>query len=309
LPLAVLDQPDETVRMLAVMGVRTIGACLALPRDGLARRFGRGLRDELDRALGRLPDPRVPYRAPARYRSKLDLPAPVEQTEALLFAAKRLILELTGYLRTKQAGVTRLDLKLHHPDRTPTVVKLRFALASRDPQRILLLLRERLSSLQLRDRVEAIGLESAQARPLASRNLSLFPEDRLPEEARWLVIEHLRARLGADAVYSVATYPDHRPERAWRACEPGEHAQEEAQTLRPLWLLERPRPLQADGDLPVLNGPLTLLAGPERIESGWWDEEDVQRDYFVAADLEGIRFWIFRDRCAARGWFLQGVFG
>ena len=31
-----------------------------------------------------------------------------------------------------------------------------------------------------------------------------------------------------------------------------------------------------------MTARLELLAGPERIESGWWDGADVQRDYYVA---------------------------
>jgi protein ImuB len=121
----------------------------------------------------------------------------------------------------KQAGITRLKLTLRHEECKPSVVMLGFSIPTRDPQRILRLLRERLSTLTLPDRVEAIAIESAEARPLDSRNLSLFPEDRLPEEERWLIIEHLRARLGTEAVYGISTYPDHRPEHAWRCCEPG----------------------------------------------------------------------------------------
>jgi protein ImuB len=52
-----------------------------------------------------------------------------------------------------------------------------------------------------------------------------------------------------------------------------------------------------------------LLAGPERIESGWWDGADVQRDYYVASDPQGARFWIYRECAGARKWFLQGIFG
>jgi protein ImuB len=236
------------------------------------------------------------------------LPAPVQETEPLLFAANRLILELTGWLRMKQAGITRLKLILHHEDRKPTVVTLGFSVPSRDSRRILALLRERLSTLTLPDRVEAIVLQSAEARPLDSRNLSLFPEDRLPEEERWLIIEHLRARLGSEAVYGIATNPDHRPELAWRCCEPGTGAAASESLQRPLWLLEQPRRLNNAGDVPVLDVPLALIAGPEQIESGWWDSHDAARDYFIAIDGNDRRFWVFREREGAKGWFLQGVF-
>ncbi|MEI8303618.1 MAG: DNA polymerase Y family protein [Burkholderiales bacterium] len=82
---------------------------------------------------------------------------------------------------------------------------------------------------------------------------------------------------------------------------------------RPLWLLERPQPLGERQQRPWLQGPLSLLAGPERIETGWWDGELIQRDYFIAGDTEGVLFWIYRERLPgdgmAAGWFLQGRFG
>jgi len=308
LPLCLLDQPENIISMLALMGVHTVGECLALPRDGLARRFGQALLDELDRALGRLPDPRAPWIAPSRYRARLALPAPVQETEPLLFAANRLIQELAGYLRMKQMGITRLKLVLRHEDHRPTIVTLGLSVPSRDPRRILALLRERLSTITLPDRVEAIALESAETRPLDSRNLSLFPEDRLPEEERWLIIEHLRARLGAESVYSITSHSDHRPELAWRCCEPGTGTTSAEHTRRPLWLMEPPQRLRSEDDLPVLGTTLTLLAGPERIESGWWDGKDVLRDYFVACDAAGGAFWVFRERTADKAWFLQGMF-
>jgi protein ImuB len=308
LPLTLLDQPDETVRMLAIMGVHTIGECLRLPRDGLARRFGQALLDELDRALGRLPDAHKPWEPPARYASKLVLPAPVQETEPLLFAAKRLLLELAGFLRMKRSGITRLKLILHHADRKPTVVTLGFAMPCRDADRMMRLLRERLTRVELPDRVEGIAIECEKTRPLDSRNLSLFPEDRLPEEERWLIIEHLRARLGTDAVHGIASCPDHRPESAWQACEPGEQKAAYTAAARPLWLLEKPRRLKAAASAPILDGPLILLAGPERIEAGWWDGNDTARDYFIAQDDAGRRFWVFRERRGEKGWFLQGIF-
>ncbi|HJS39615.1 MAG TPA: DNA polymerase Y family protein, partial [Burkholderiales bacterium] len=54
----------------------------------------------------------------------------------------------------------------------------------------------------------------------------------------------------------------------------------------------------------LAEGDCVLLAGPERIESGWWDGGDVRRDYYVA-ECEGALGWIFR---ACDGWFLHGLF-
>ena len=71
--------------------------------------------------------------------------------------------------------------------------------------------------------------------------------------------------------------------------------------MRPFWLLPLPAPLA--------RGSVTLLAGPERIESGWWDGDDVRRDYFVAEDSRGSRLWVFRERGGEGRWYLHGIFG
>jgi protein ImuB len=80
---------------------------------------------------------------------------------------------------------------------------------------------------------------------------------------------------------------------------------------RPLWLLHEPLQLAERQHRPWWRGPLTLLSGPERIETGWWDAHLVQRDYFIAEGESGW-VWIYRARTVQgteAGWFLQGVFG
>jgi protein ImuB len=106
--------------------------------------------------------------------------------------------------------------------------------------------------------------------------------------------------------------PEHRPEAAQRSGELGDMLLFSSPPFtplpRPVWLLAEPQPL-AGGEQPRYEGPLEIEEGPERIESGWWDGHDVQRDYYVARTSAGIRLWVFRERRAPAGWFLHGVFG
>jgi protein ImuB len=60
--------------------------------------------------------------------------------------------------------------------------------------------------------------------------------------------------------------------------------------------------------VPSLQGMLEMQAGPERIETGWWDGDEVRRDYYVAANARGETFWIFREHGDPAGWYLHGVF-
>ena len=54
--------------------------------------------------------------------------------------------------------------------------------------------------------------------------------------------------------------------------------------------------LRLQGDHPFYGSPLRLLFGPERIETGWWDESLVMRDYFVAQTAERSTVWVYRER-------------
>jgi protein ImuB len=306
LPLAVLGLDPVAAVTLEGIGIRTLGDCLALPRPEFARRFGTAPLTALDRALGRTPDPRLPFLPPATFRSRLELPAPVREAAALLFAGKRLLGELAAFLAGTGRGVTRCVFELTHEDRRMTPVEVRLTGATRDPQRLERVTRERFERLVITQPVEALALAATQLRPLAGANCTLFPAPAEAEEDAAQLIERLRARLGEDAVQGLVLVADHRPERACRYAPRGRAGPGSPRT-RPLWLLNQPQPLRLRNARPCLGEPLTLLPARERIESGWWDG-DASRDYFVARDTAGAHYWLYRAG-ARGGWFLHGVFG
>jgi protein ImuB len=304
-------QNPALAAMLERFGIHTIGACLKLPRDGLARRLGQELLDEINRALGRLPDPRPLFTLPLQFDSTLTLPAPTAQAEALLFAGRRLYTELCGYLNATGQGAQRLEFTLHHEHHRHTRFTLNLVAASRDPAHLLVLLRERLAVLKLPQPANAIRLVCTQQQSLSAESRSFLPDAQAKVEAATRLLEKLRARLGDTAIRGLRPFADHRPEHAWRAALPDEGAAVNmafAPGDRPLWLLPQPQVLREHGAVPQYDGPLTLLGGPERIESGWWDDQTVARDYFVARCPQHSLLWIYRERSANARWFLQGIF-
>ena len=306
LPLSVLQCGEEEV--LSSIGARSVGDLLALPRDGLARRLGQGLLDALDQALGRLPDPRGFCVLPEKFCAAIELPAEATQAEALLFAAQRLLAQLEGFLAARAAGTRRLQLNLSHRAAPATRIELGLVSACREAAHFALLLRERLQQTALPEPVRSIALEVQAIEPLAQSNRSLF-SDELHEEGNWpRLIERLRARLGAAAVHGIALCADHRPERASASAEPGAKQLALDFNLRPFWLLAQPQALEESGSVPCHHGPLKLLAGPERIESGWWDGADAARDYFIARAADEALLWVYRERSPAGAWYLHGIF-
>jgi protein ImuB len=333
LPVCSMSGDAETLAALRSIGATSVGDVRALPRAGVARRFGQRLLDDLDRALGRLADPRRFFTPPAIFRARLELPAETAQAETLIFAARRLFVQLEGFLIARAAGVQRIELKLAHRAGSMTVqapsprlsfisekkearltsvttLSIGLVAPSREAEHFTLLARERLGTCVLPAPVRALALEADDIIPFAGEPLALFPGAQVPGDWRKLV-ERLRARLGAGAVQGIAVTEDYRPEYA---SSPGGEpnsllaARHSSLGQRPFWLLPSPQPLEEIDAVPHHRGPLRLLSGPERIESGWWDGADVARDYFIAEDSNGSLLWIYRERRTPAGWFLHGVF-
>ena len=309
---ALLGLDRRSLDDLSGMGVKCIGDLLRLPRGGLAERLGLERVQQLERLLGERADPRRPFVPPQRFSAELELPAEVPDAGALVFASRRLIDELGGFLLARQGGVQRLHWRLDHADQAPTRFDLGSARPERSPERWLALLRERLQRLTLPAPVRAIALRSEAMRPLPPATGELLAE-RAGVEADRDLLDRLRARLGADAVQGLRLCPDHRPERAWRWCAAGEPSQPSDSGLpradRPLWLLAESIVLPIRDRRPWLDGPLDLGHGCERIETGWWDGFEVARDYYVATTTSGERFWIYREMRGDRRWLLHGIFG
>ncbi|HZD54402.1 MAG TPA: DNA polymerase Y family protein, partial [Woeseiaceae bacterium] len=337
LPLGCLAGPEDAQESLSGMGLTCIGDCLRLPRQGFAKRFGASSLLQLDRALGRLPDPRASYRAPERFHREFELNEEQHDSELLLEVCRRLLGELERFLINRQQAVQQLRFSFFHLRSKATHLTLKRRQAGGGLGHWSRLLALRFENMTLPAPVIAVRLAAAEGEPLQGMTASL-PFDGQPDRPAGAaapvaqLVERLGARLGDDAIQGVALADTHRPQYAWQVAEPvGDRTRRPAAPApsdeyqpqwrsgpgradrlllkRPLWMLPEPVRLEARDEAPLHEGPLTLLRGPERIETGWWDEHGIARDYFVAANPKGVHLWIYRDRSAKGGWFLHGMFG
>ncbi|MEP7070173.1 MAG: DNA polymerase Y family protein [Usitatibacter sp.] len=315
LPLFLLELPGKTLARLTDLGVLRLKDILDLPAEGIARRFGPEIVVSLERLTGGIPDPRLPYVPPPRFRSRLELPAQAEGVEALLFPLRRLLAEFEGAMRARGAGVQRLSLVLEHGRKAGTRVPLDFSSPEREADFILAIAREKLGRLTLSAPTLALDLRAEALLAYVPREATWLPGAKEQALDRERLLERLAARLGAERVFGIAIADDHRPERDWkktgdrpRFSQSGNRGLSPVSGRRPTWLLRRPQKLITRDGEPSCQGELILLAGPERIEAGWWDGEEVSRDYYMAANPRGETFWIFREHRGAQAWFLHGVF-
>jgi protein ImuB len=314
IPVARAKLEPKQAQALQAMGLRRLGQLFAAPRDALGKRFGPALLQHLDRLRG-APEALDAYAPPDRFDLRVELEWDVESTQALLFPLRRLVSALAAFLAGRDGGVQRFVLRLEHDRQGPgahadTEVVVGLLAAERDPALLFEVARSRLERLDGTPRravpapVRGLRLVADELPPFVPAARELFearPAQSLPWEA---LRERLRARLGNEAVYRLAAHDDHRPEQAWRRVAAQRHAMPQPApptAPRPSWLLPRPMPLRGRGLVP--------LAGPERIESGWWDDGGLRRDYYVVETAEGQRAWVFRPAGDAdappmlHGWF------
>lgn len=299
LPVERLGLPRDVASAFARMGLRTLKQILALPRDGLARRFCAETLRHLDTLIGHRPLALEFHRPPDLFDARIELNFEVESHQALLFPLRRLTADLAAYLAGRDSGVQRFTLHLEHRQLADSQVPVGLLSAERDPAMLFELTRGRLEHLQLPAPVLAVRLIARELPTFVPEHRELFderPQQSLPWEQ---LRERLRARLGDDAVQGLAAHADHRPECAWQSQPVTRNALPSDITPRPGWLLAEPKPLH--------EASLRVLAGPERIESGWWDGGDVRRDYYLVETRTGQRGWAFRPTDGGplllHGWF------
>jgi protein ImuB len=240
---------------------------------------------------------------------------------------------------------------LGHERGASTRVEVGLLAPQRDAASLFELARTRLERIELAAAVHALTLCADDLPPLCPLHQDLF-EPHSHRQADWPALaERLRARLGDAALSGLRCVADHRPARAWefapalidattrsrgisgsrdvvvrpagrksiaavaaptpakaglaRRADKRDIPLAQDANPRPFWLLRRPIPLRGI--------PPRVLAGPERIESGWWDGHDQRRDYYLVETRSGQRAWAFVEAGSPVGtgtaqWTLHGWF-
>ncbi|WP_445082889.1 Y-family DNA polymerase [Chelativorans sp. YIM 93263] len=339
LPLSALRIDGKTRTNLESVGLRHVGALLCAPRAPLSRRFGRMLLTQLDQALGTVEEvtsPRLPVAPLSVERRLAESIGTIEGIEQLILLLAR---SLKDDLERRGEGARRLQLSLFRVDGVVRRIPVGTARPMRDPQAIARLFHERLTALENSldpgYGFDLLRLSVIVARPFSTSQADFSGQSAREEEGLSLLTDRIRARLGSSAILSPALAESHVPERRARfrpLCDdvPGKPAKTVPShgapptSPRPIRLLEKPEPVEASAEVP--EGPplsfrwrralyrVARAEGPERIASEWWLEDTPapERDYFRIEDVEGRRYWLYREGrygdATAPRWFLHGIF-
>jgi protein ImuB len=346
LPVEALRLPGDAVQTLHELNVFRIDELLALPRAGLPSRFGPELLSCIDRALGTMPEVLAPEQPAEPLEASWLFEPPVADARTLTTVIEHLLERLLKQLQRKHLGVRQLLCSLKPARCDAILFPVELLRPSASQRGLMELVRLQVERLHIPAEVEVVTVRVALAAPLEFQQEEMFGGaeelNRRKEVTR--LLERLSSRLGERSVLRPRLRPDAQPEFAHQY-EPwltqptpppslqekralsfslppcgggsGWGGQLEQGAARPSSLKDRPLTIAVLSLFPggppqrfQWNGRDYLVAqswGPERIETGWWRDADVRRDYYVVETAAGERFWVFRNLTDG-SWFLHGVF-
>ncbi|MDA0272034.1 MAG: DNA polymerase Y family protein [Proteobacteria bacterium] len=321
-PVSYLRVEENIKDTLLKMGISHCKQLFELPVDGLNRRFGVFFTDYLQRLTGEKPDPQKNIDSTPRFRSDITFLSDVTNLESLVFPLKRLLGELQEFLIKRQLLTNQFSVKLSHRGHPPKEFSVFLAGPDNDSQMFLMLSQLQLEKVNGMPEVDNISVAARNFFDAEAGSGDLFQGTRFKQkdgrihskadEVRAIkLVNMMTARLGPQACFGLSLANDHRPERAWKpvtlAAKDYWQGGNGDSNPRPLYLLPTPKALSTEAGTPCMSGKLELLQGPERIDFGWWDNDAVARDYYIAKHHTGSLYWIYQhlDNCR---WYLHGIF-
>ena len=329
LPMESVAAVGRHFTTLTQLGCKTLGDIRRLPRGGISRRFDKELLVEVDKVYGQRPEAHIWLTIPESFKARLELMSRVDLAPALLFGARRLLMQMCGWLAARHAGTTAFVLRwVHDSMRSKEIADsgelvIRTAEPMRDLEHLCRLLAENLAKVELLAPAGELELEALDVHALEERSASLIPDSVRSGESLALVLERIAARLGPEKVLRPMLVEDHRLEwmQHWQPAPtaPAKRRTRATSMPQPTFIFPTPLRLAVRDHRPMYQGPLHLLLGPHRVEGGWWhrvgdgDEQatyNIVRDYWVASSDHCGTLWIFKQRSEDHGvaWYLQGNF-
>ena len=326
-----LDEQDAA--QLVRLGATRIEHLTALPRAGLARRFGKMALVRLDQALGAYPEALKYRRPPTPWFERLALVEPISTPDDIARVAADLAVLICERLARSEEAARRFEFAFHRLDGACHVIDLGLSRPGREPKVLARLIGPKLAEVDPGFGIEIATVSARQVERRPAGQIALSEtESEAAQASVAALIDSLSNRLGEGRVWRSTPHQSHVPERAVKRAPAGDPVEAgwDGDLPRPVRLFRRPEPIEVTAPLPddppILfrwRGRLhrvRLSEGPERIGNEWWRRRietvstDQIRDYYRVEDETGGRYWVFR---AGPGsglggspkWWLHGVFG
>ncbi len=299
-PLSATELDSKLQQKLTRVGVHRVSDLQSLPLKDLAKRFDAQLVTYLGRLSGEFHHPLQWFMPPSQFERYLELLYEISHSDHLHKPLLSMLTGLEQFLKVRDLLTHSIVLRLEIREHPAQSVQVNSAEGEYQASKWLELSKLKLDSLTLQGPVYGIHLRTLQTHLRCPDKADLFSRSKGSLTDLQLVAL-LQAKLGETAVLRLVMEDDFRPEKAssYRPVTTVRESQplNALQPCRPSFLLPEGQPL---------TEKVRIMEGPERLHTGWWDNHEVVRDYYIARSEQGQWLWIYRT--PQNQWYVQGVF-
>jgi len=322
---------DIKVERIRKMGIKRLEEVINIPESAIGRRFGKVFLQYLYCLKGDINDPQDLFSLPEEFSIQRCFVNGLDTIEQILFPAKPMLDSLTAFLKIRRVMAIKIIWRFHCFNGDDLFCEIALSSEVQNTEQLLMLTRLKLQSFILEEKIETVFLESKDFIGLKERQCFLDLGDGKTEvsnasEEIESLMDKLKVRLGSERCSGLILKDDYLPEKLSSNISVfdkkvlGDTALEAKSILQtkkfellnqqPLWLLEQPKAIRVfryqDEQRLNYRGVLSIISSPERIENGWWINNQ-QRDYYIAENKVGVRYWVYHD-LATDQWLIHGVF-
>lgn len=329
LPPGALRLPPETLEKMQKLGFYRIADFIRIPARMLRRRFGNGLLENLNKALGYSQEFIEPIRQAIPYQERLPCLEPIVTATGIEIALQKLLEMLCGRLAKEGKGLRRGVLSCYRVDGKTQQIDIVTNRASHHVKHLFRLFELKIKTIAPGFGIELFLLEAPEVEDIHIVQETMWDTTGgFENTAITELLDAVTGRTGAEAVHRYLPDEHHWPERSVKMVASLRDKPETSwrtDRQRPVFLLPKPESIEVTAPIP--DYPPTLFRykgklhyidkseGPERIEQEWWLEEGHYRDYYTLEDQQGRRYWVFRlgpyseeEEEEPPGWFIHGFF-
>ncbi|GLX84762.1 nucleotidyltransferase [Thalassotalea loyana] len=299
-PLHFTDLDSKTITSLQRVGIHKVADIQQLTLADIGKRFGLDLVTYIGKLTGQLKHPVEYYHPPEQFKHYLELLFDIADVEWLKKPLFKVYCLLETFLRLRNKHARELLITLHLRDSDDQCFTVAAGQGEYKSDKWLELSRLTLESITLNAAVTGITVQAQHLVNSTVEKADLFA-GKQGELSSNELIAILQAKLGENKVQGIKATYDHRPELASQVCTPLQVNDYSTSApyvaIQPSFILPSPEPLLEE---------VSIEHGPSRIAAGWWDNNEVIRDYFIARTQAGRWLWIFRT--PEQHWFVHGLF-
>lgn len=322
---AALRLDTDILERLQKLGLYTINSFIDMQRSALRRRFGQQLLLRLDQALGYEEEFIQPLQPISPYTERLPCLEPIQTAAGIEIALQKLLEALCKRLQKEGKGIRIASFKCLRIDDKIEQITINVNHASNNPTHLFKLFQLKIETIEPALGIELFIIEASKVEDSNTIQQTFWTSNSsLESQEIAQLLNNLENKFGNNIIHRYLPDEHHLPERSFKTTSSlkDKPATTWCEKPRPIQLLNEPQSIEVTApipDYPPMNfryknklHKVVKADACERIESEWWLNAGLHRDYYIVEDEEGKRYWLFRlghyNETDKPAWFIHGFF-